>query len=704
MRPELHIDFETRSAVDLKVAGLPNYAAHETTDLWCACWTLVDPEWDTEWEGTWLRGDDPAELLAILRQKPKLFAHNAGFEHALWRGQLAPRYGVPAPEDFDAWTCTAAMAAAMALPRDLARAARVMGLDVQKDAEGRRLMLQMCKPRKVEPLTWWDQPEKLERLADYCATDVRVEHGLARALRPLMESERRIWRLDHVINERGVQVDLDAVRHAQVIAKAEQARLAEEMALATHHAVRTVTHPQSIAAWLRQQGVDVESLNKGHIKDLLADPELTEPVKKVVRIRDEARRSSVAKLDAFEARTSADGRLRQHLLYHGASTGRWTGTGVQLQNLMRPWMKYPDIELAIRMLEGEHAGLLALMFGETALDVIANCMRSFIIAAPGHELVMADFSNIEGRVLAWLAGEDWKLDAFRSYDAGTGPDLYVLAVCKIMGLTPEQVDDDFLRQIGKVVELSLGFGGGHGAFVNMAGNYGLKPSMIASTIHDTTDAEVWERAEWLWEEDNRYNLPALEWTALRVTIDGWRAAHPALCRKPSEDGDRGGFWAQLESAAFDAVRNPGRAFHAGKVTFLSFKTMLYLRLPSGRYLMYAEPSIREVDTPWGDKRLAVTFMGLHQVTKQWTRQNSYGGFWSQQVTQAAARDLMADAMARVEGRGWPVVLTVHDEVVSEVRSGAVSGEAYGEELCVLPAWALGLPVTAKGAVSPRYRK
>lgn len=713
-RPELHIDFETRSTVDLKAVGLPNYSVHPDTDLWCACWTFSGDGFSLK--GEWRQGWATGEIAYAMGQKPALFAHNAGFEHGLWIGTWGPKWGVPVPDDFDRWTCTAAMAAAMALPRDLARASRVMGLDVEKDDAGRRLMLQMCKPRSkagVTPVVWWDEPEKIDRLVAYCHTDVAVEKGLAKSLRPLSEAERAVWLLDHRINERGVQVDLEAVRAARRIATQEQERLRVEMELATDHKVRTVTHPASITNYLRAQGFNVERLDKTSIKDLLADPELPAPVKKVVRIRDEARRSSLAKLDAFLLRTSADGRLRKNLMYHGASTGRWTGEGVQLQNLMRPWMKHGDIEAAIAAFEAEDPDLLRLIFSKpdaegrwapTALDVIANAMKSMIVAAPGHELVMADFSNIEGRVLAWLAGELWKLQAFRDFDAGTGPDLYVAAVAKVMGMTYAQVDD-FFRQIGKVVELSLGFGGGHGAFLNMAGNYGVTPSMIAGPIKQATDPWVWELAAEAYDPRNRHELAELEWVALRVTIDGWRDAHPELCRKKDEAiGEPGGYWAQLETAAFNAVAQPGRAFKVGTCAFVSTRSVLWLKLPSNRVLAYANPQIRDVETPWGDYRPAVTFMGVHQKTKQWVRHSAYGGLWSQQVTQATARDLMAAAMVRLEGASWPVVLTVHDEIVCEVRTGTVSGQTFGEVMRELPEWASGLPVAAKGLTSPRYRK
>lgn len=695
MRPELHIDFETRSEIDLRKVGLPVYADDPTTDLWCACWAFTDDQGVTH-TGEWLREADTTEINAILRAGPLLFAHNAGFEHELWLKKWGPVWGVKAPASFEDWSCTAAMAAAMALPRALGNAAKVLGLPVQKDSGGHTLMMQMCKPRSRNPTVWWEAEDKVRRLVDYCHTDVKVEHLLAKALRPLSGPERAIWQLDHKINQRGVLVDLEAVAHARAIGAAEADRLDGEIQIATGFALKGAKHPASITAWLNKQGVDAKSLDKASIKELLASPELTPAVKHVIRIRDEARRSSLSKLDAFLDRTSSDGRLRQQLLYHGASTGRWTGAGVQLQNLMRPWMKYADILAAFNLIPARDPDLLRLVFGGTALDVLANMMRSFIIAAPGHELVMADFSNIEGRVLAWLAGEEWKLDAFRAYDEGRGPDLYVVTAAKTLGLTNEEIDD-FRRQIGKVIELSLGFGGGHGAFLKMAANYGLSIRELAEFIQAATGYETWETVADGFEADNRHELDEQAWTALRLTIDNWRDAHPNLC-------GYGGLWQKLEEAAFAAVRNPGKAFHAGRITFIGTRSILYCRLPSGRYLAYATPLIQNVKTPWGGERLAVTFKGQDQVTKQWITINAYGGFWSQQVTQGIARDLMAEAMVKLEGAGWPVILTIHDEIVCEVAVGTVSAEAFGAAMRELPTWADGLPVAAKGMTSMRYRK
>jgi DNA polymerase len=699
MRPQLHIDFETRSEIDLRTVGLPNYADHPSTDLWCACWIFVDDrgQWDS---GEWIRGDETNQIRSLLDENPELFAHNAGFEHALWTKVWGPRWGVPAPDDFSRWHCTAAMAAAMALPRALARAAPAVGLPERKDADGYRLMLQMCRPRSRHPTVWWDQPDKVRRLVDYCHVDVQVEHGLAKLLRPLSVDERQLWLLDHKINQRGIAVDMPAVDQALTIAKHEMERLNGEMQVATGFALKGAQHPASITNWLHAQGVEAANTDKTSLKALLADPELTPEVKRVLSIRDEARRSSLGKLEAFKLRTSADGRLREQLLYHGASTGRWAGAGVQLQNLMRPWIKFSDIDIAFEFLKARDPDLLRTIFDGTALELLANMMRSLLIAEPGHELIFADFSNIEGRVLAWLAGEDWKLDAFRAYDAGVGPDLYVNAVCQMMGLQPSEVDD-FLRQIGKVVELSLGFGGGHGAFLLMAQNYGVDIGEVVERVRMDTTAADWSFMEDTYSPDFCYGLDVTDWTALRLVIDGWRQLHPNLCRM---DPDNPGLWRQLEDAAHEAIAHPKLPVWVGKLAFIATPSVLWMALPSGRYLSFPAPKIKWVDTPWHQQRLAVTFMGQHPITKQWTRQTSYGGFWSQQATQALARDLLAGAMLEVEARSWPVVLTVHDEIVCEIKVDSLDIEEFVDVVEAAPAWAEGLPLSAKGQRSKRYRK
>lgn len=690
--PEIHLDLETRSAADLKKTGLYVYAEHPTTDVWCACWCIDDGPVET-----WRPGEGfPPELMSALNAGALVFAHNAAFEFALWTHVLAPRYLWPTIP-FEQFRCTAAMAAAMALPRDLAGAALAMGLPEQKDMAGKRLMLQLARPRRVdgEAIRWWepaDVPEKFERLYAYCAQDVEVERALTKRLRPLSASELRLFQLDHKINTRGVRVDLESVRCADVIVKKSLETLDRELAVRTRNAVTRATQAARLTEWLNEQGVDLERVDKAAVKAALKQ-ELDPNLRRVLEIRQEAAKSSTAKLEAMKLRTSADGRSRETLLYHGASTGRWSGKGIQLQNLPRPRpsMKQPQVEAAIEAMQSKDPAWMDLW--GPPLTVVSDCLRGLILADPGHELVMADFSNIEGRVLAWLAGEEWKLDAFRAYDRGEGPDLYKVAAAGIFGCAIDQVDDS-RRQVGKVSELAQGYQGGHGAWISMGKNYNVTPGDVAPVVKAATDPSHWDTVLEGYDADNRFDLPADEWVALRIVIDAWRAKHPQIVE----------YWNNLDAAAMAAVREPGRQHKAGKVSFACAGNVLWCRLPSGRLLAYVDPKIRDVETPWGASRAAVTYMGVNSVTRKWERNKGYGGLFAENVTQAVARDIMAEAMLRVEARGWPVILTIHDEVICETPEGLVTPEEFGAVMRDLPGWASGLPVAAEGLASRRYRK
>jgi DNA polymerase len=704
--PEIHIDFETRSAADLRKTGLYVYAEDPTTDVWCAAWCVGDAPMQM-----WKMGQPFPRILGdYITAGAHVYAHNAGFEHAIWTQILAPRYGWP-KLDFGQMRCTAAMAAAMALPRDLAGAAVAMGLPEQKDMTGKRLMMQLARPRRVEGgvCVWWDVPEKLERLYAYCAQDVEVERALTKKLRPLSDFEHAIWQLDHQINTRGVAVDLSSVRRADKIVKLSLADLDKEMERLTGGRVDKASQAARLTEWLREQGLDLGSVDKQAVKDALK-LDLAPNVRRVLEIRREAAKSSTAKLEAMKLRTSKDGRSRETLMYHGASTGRWSGKGIQLQNLPRPSLKLRDIEAVFEALPAGDPAWVEL-WGRP-LSVISDCLRGMITAGDGRELVMADFANIEGRVLAWLAGEEWKLEAFRAYDTfllddlgqripdkkpgeflRKGPDLYKVAASGMLGRPIDAIDDK-QRQIGKVSELALGYQGGHGAFISMAKNYSVTPSDIAPSVKAAFPVETWQAAEARFEENNRFDLPVDEWTALRIVVDSWRGAHPGVVD----------MWQSLDHAAYDAVCRPGKKFDAGRVSYACAGNILWCKLPSGRLLAYVDPKIRDVETPWGATRRAVTYMGVNSVTRRWERAKGYGGLWAENVTQAVARDVMAEAMLRVEAKGWPVVLTVHDEVVSEVPKGSVGAQEFGDVMRALPAWAEALPVAAEGLVSKRYRK
>ena len=656
----LHIDFESRSAVDLKKTGAYVYAADPTTDLWCACYAF-----DDEPVETWLPGQACPDRVAMhVLEGDEIHAHNAAFEMVMWARILGPRYDWPIP-DVSQWRCTMVQSYALALPGSLEQAAPAAGLEIAKDNVGRRLMLQMAKPRKTDPLTWWDTPDKLERLIAYCRIDVEVERKLGKRLRPLKPSELDLWHLDQTINNRGVGVDKELALAAKRIVRTAAERLDKRMAKVTNHAVTACSNRNQLIAWVRERGVEAESIAKDQLEELLARNDLPADVREALEIRRQSARASVAKIDALLNGTDEDGRARGLLQFHAASTGRWAGRRFQPQNIKRPDLEEMEIDDAIDLVASGDIDLVEMVYDDP-IGVVADCLRGMIRAAPGRKIVAADYANIEGRVLAWLADERWKVQAFRDFDAGKGPDLYKVAYGRSYNIKPDEVTKA-QRQIGKVMELALGYQGGVGAFATMGVNYGVR-------------------------------LPVPEVEAIR---DAWRAAHPNIRQ----------FWRDLEEAAIRATEDPGRAVRVGdRIAFKRAGSWLFMQLPSKRFLAYAYPEIRPKEMPWTDNagrpviKDSLSYMGVNSYTRKWERGFAYGGLLVENATQAVARDVMADAMPRLEAAGYPLILSVHDELVTEPEQGHGSAADMETIMCDLPEWAVGLPVQAEGFEAERYRK
>lgn len=656
----LHIDFETRSTVELKDAGVDNYAKHPTTDAWCMAAAVDDGEpvvceYSGDLAYPWL-----GPVLRHVQDGGTVIAHNAAFELAIWNHLMVPRYRWPVLKA-EQCRCTMAQAYAMALPGSLEKAAAAVGIAMQKDMAGYRLMMQMAKPRSVSPSgepQWWDDADKRGKLYEYCKQDVRVEQELHRRLMPLSDDEQALWVLDQTINNRGVYVDRESVQAAIAIVQAEQDRLNQDMRRVTGNFVGFCTETARIAKWVQSRGVQVEGVAKADVLDALELPDLPADVRAALLLRQEAGKSSTAKLRTMVAAASGDGRLRGMFQYHGAGTGRWAGRKVQLQNMPRSKVKHDVCHRAIEARD------FNVPF-ESPLDIVSWSLKGFLTAAPGHDLLAADASNIEGRGIAWLAGEEWKLNAFRAYDAGTGPDLYLVAAGRIYDRDASVFSEDGIeRQHGKVAELACGYQGGVGAFQKMAKNYLIK---VADDLADNIKEK-------------------------------WRAAHPSIVQ----------YWYDLEAACFEAVCRPGTVTMAGpkgrNVKFRVSGSFLWLLLPSGRVLCYPYPRIKPKETPWGEMKDQVHYMTVDGTTKEWVETHTYGGKLSENITQAICRDLLVSAIRNVEAAGYPVVIHVHDEVVAEVPEGAGSLDEFKTLCSRTPAWAAGLPAVWKGWRGRRYRK
>ena len=658
-----HLDIETRSTVDLKTAGLYRYFEDDSTEVLVVRWRIGDRCGDH---------DDILPFVEHVRKGGLVAGHNISFDRTGWN-KIAEGYPEIKIEQTD---CTMARCAALSLPQGLEQAAKALKVSVQKDAEGRRLMLRMCRPKKIVDGVpeWRESPEELERLSQYCGVDVEAEKAVGEAVPRLTPLQRRTWLLDQIINGRGVRVDLKFAERTHALAAMLSAKADKEMKALTDGAVTKTTQVSRIVQWLRARGIPCASIGKGVIDDVVVTAEVLsdETAIRVIDLRQASAKSSVSKYQAMLASACKDGRARGTLCYHGANTGRWTGRLMQPQNFPRV---FDEDEREIALLHSLLAGNSkpekvlreAELWFENPLAVLSKALRSTIIADDGKRLVGGDFSNIEGRINAWLAGEDWKVKAFADFDVGVGHDLYVLSYAKAFRVDPADVDKA-QRQRGKTMELALGYQGGKRAFQKMAANVGL-------TVSDET-------AE-----------------ALKVA---WRDAHPMIQRG----------WYELQDAAIEAVKYKGAAVKCldGRISYKVDHNILWCRLPSGRCLAYCNPRItnqvfiNEDGEEEETERPQVAFMGVHPKTKQWAVQRLYGGLQCNNVVQGIAYDLLVEGMFRVEAAGFPIVLTVHDEILSEVPLDFGSVEEFERLMTPDVEWAAGLPVAVGAWEGERYAK
>lgn len=678
------IDYETFSEIDLKKAGLHNYATHSSTGAHCLSYGP-----DPQYVKTWVEGEPfPEDLKAHIASGGILTAWNAAFELAIWNLCCVHKYGWP-PLPISQVRCSMVRAYAMALPGALEDAAPALGVDQRKDAEGHRIMLQLSKPKKDGTL--WrrdvDSLDKFLRVYEYNKQDVRTELSCLDRLMELSPSECILWELDYKINNRGVMCDLASVDKAIAIIQSEQKRLNGEMLQVTGGVVGSCNEVQMLGKWIKSQGVEMDGLAKADVIDALADDNdpdgigdngeivpigLPPAVRRALELRQEAAKSGTAKLVAMREKASIDGRLRNLHQFHGASTGRWAGRGIQPQNFFRgrPGIHYEDIEAMFSMLGDKE--MLDLFYGPT-MDAISDCIRGMLIAAEGNDLVACDFSAIEARALAWLAGQESVLDVFRTHGL-----IYEHDAANVFHVLMEDVTKA-QRQVGKVVRLSMGYQGGVGAFQAMARTYDVK-------VPDEEADEIKK---------------------------AWRAANQRIVQ----------YWYDLEEAVVCAMRTGG-VHYAGaagrQVKFRKAGSFLWALLPSGRALCYPYPELRMVVTPWGEEKEQLTFMTMVDQTQKkkakvlpdpnakgrWQRVSTYGGSLAENMTQAIARDLLADAMRFIEAEGIPVVFHVHDEAVAEVQQfrAAYALERMEMIMSETPAWAKGLPLAAEGWTGKRYRK
>lgn len=583
--------------------------------------------------------------------------------------------------------------------------------DEAKDKEGKRLIQLFCKPRpkssKVRRATSHTHPEDWERFKQYAGKDITSMRALYKAMPnfnyTLGTKERELWALDRNINLRGITIDTDLVNAALETVDKEKALLAEKSKEMTGGEVASATQRDALLGHiLSTYGVTLPDLTGDTLERRISDPELPEALRELLLVRQQATTTSTAKYASLQRGVSSDGRLRGTLQFCGASrTGRWAGRLFQPQNLPRPALKQKDIDLGIDAFKKGCADLVS----DNVMQLASSCIRGCLIASPGHTLVVSDLSNIEGRVAAWLAGEDWKLDAFRAYDNGTGHDLYAVAYARAFNVTPESVMENkksgngIQRQIGKVMELMLQYGGGVGAFITGAASYGIDLEQLAATawpnIPDRVKAEALQYWEIVVKEKKTLGLSKEAFTTCDALKRLWREAHPKISS----------YWKELENVLADAITIPNKVFRARKIVVARQGNWLFIKLPSGRRLCYAAPAVDG----------GLSYMGINQYSRKWSKLNTYGGKILENITQAVARDVMAEAMLLVGHKGFDILLTVHDELITEQHTSVSVPEEFSNEkdpraewlsslLATNPSWAPDLPLSAGGFSAARYRK
>lgn len=675
-RRYLVLDYETRSECDLGEAGAWEYSRHPTTKILCVGWRfgtrqgLGDHEAVRVWSPA-LSPGIPGELFrALCDPDVKLVAHNAFFEQSITRNVLSRRpefltgtVNPIAEIPVSRWICTASLARAHAFPGKLAHAGAAMGLAVQKDMEGHRLMLKMSKPRKPtknNPRKWHNSLRDLRRLMQYCATDVQVEVDLLLRLPPLIPAERAVWELDQKINLRGFAVDRELALSALDLIDLELSNLNAEAREIGNGAFETTNQRDAVLRWLVSApgGTPLPDLKAKTVEDALKGTLVLpdSPARRVLEIRQASSRSSTSKYLAYRDRSVSDERIRDHTVYHVATTGRFAGAGLQPQNF--PQGKIKNTEAAIEIVKERDLELVRLIYGDP-LTALASCLRGGIVASEGKELFCADFASIEVRVLFWIAKHVAGIQAYERdqpiYEE-MAAEIFNRSVAKIINPSPE-------RDLGKRVILGGGFGMGWPKF------------------YDTCVS---------------YNQPVTKELAQAAISTYRRVHHPVVA-----------LWGNLERAALAATRKPGTRYRINRTTWFVEKKILYCELPSGRRLTYHEPEIRQETTTWGEKRPKLYHRSYNTKVKgpnKWIMEGTYGGRLTENVVQAVARDFMVAAMLRLDRAGYEILITVHDEVLAEREVGQGSLDEFLNLMQIIPDWGQGCPVKASGWSGFRYRK
>lgn len=684
----LDLDLETYSEAPLKKCGLHRYAEDLSTEITLFAYGLPDEPIVRVWDLT-KDVSMPSDLATAIKEADVLWAHNSAFD----RTMLATH--MPKLFEGKVWWDTMVAAYQHALPGGLGALSDIFKLgEDAKLGEGKDLVQLFCKPHKkgdgLVRYTRHTHPEQWERFVAYAGGDIKAMRRL-RGVIPTWSStelERAIWDADQRMNDRGFQVDVELAGRAVEILTAEKKQRDAEVVDATIGCVSSATQRDAMLKFmLSTYGVSLPDMQKATLERRLLDDALPEPVKDLIRLRLTSASTSGKKWQTLLDTVCADGRLRGTMQYGGAyRTLRWSGRTFQPQNLPRPTISESQVNDAISFaLDGTDPFIYTLLHG-SAVEPLTSALRGAIVAGAGKKLVSVDLKSIEGRVLAWLAGEAWKLRAYRDVDAGVGYDMYIHTYARTFGVPLETVTKK-QRQIGKPIDLALGFGGGVGGFVTFANVYQVDLQDLA----DNAVLQPWavREAESFWEyclkTKKTLDLSPQIFIASDAIKRQWRADNPNIVK----------LWRELEDAFKAAVRTSA-VTEVGHLRVDKKGKWVRIKLPSGRYMCYPGAKLD------GDQ---ITYLGMNTYSRKWCRLKTYGGKLAENVTQAVSRDVFAHGVLAAEREGYLPVLLVHDDNVTEVPD-TVEYSAAGliNIMSRDVLWALGLPLNADGFEGYRYKK
>jgi DNA polymerase len=641
------IDFETRSRANLPDVGLDIYANDPSTEVLCIAFgttpndVMVSKPVNTD--NDFIKVLPISGLLNHVANGGKIQAWNAMFEYAIWNCVCVPKYGWPELK-LDQVIDSMAIAASNNVPQNLEDAAIFMDATHKKDPTGRKLIQKLCKPKKDG--TFNNDPESMAQLFAYCQQDVRTEMAITAVLRPLPASEQAIWYLTQQINLKGVPVAPKELQNAVQAVQGAQEVLDRECQSITGF---KPSEREKLLGWLNAQGADMANLTEKTVTAKLVDTNLLQHIRRALELRQEGSQTSVAKY-AKMLEIQREGKIRNTLVYHGASTGRWASRGgLNLQNIARPTLEDAAIEMAIPRV---------FIHGTGTMQELSSLVRSAIVAPQGKTFVDVDFSSIENRVGVWLAGQNDKVEMFRQ-----GLDEYkTFAATSLYKVPYEEVTKE-QRQISKSAVLGAMFGQGAIGLVKYADGMGVK----------------------------------LTQPQAQKAVDNYRTAYSKVRN----------LWQTCEEAAAEATCNPGNAFSAGsRLVMKVIKDALWLKLPSGRLICWQRPKFELLTTAWGSTKYGITVHNQNTYTRAWERSALIGSSIFQSAVQGTARDFLADATLNITKAGYEVINLIHDEVMllADEEGSDKSLDDVIKLMTTPPSWAPDFPLAAEGWVSKRYRK